>query len=240
MRFEHQPYRVKITWHWFQRFWARRFLVPQFDALGEHYMIVNPWHVEVVGSGITIGECLHMVAVKDRRISLTTWMMGQSLGRIAIGDHCLISPGTRMASATEIVIGNSTMIAQGVYISDADWHGIYDRATPIGQTAPVHIGDNVWICDGVMIGKGVTIGNNSILGAGAVVVRDVPANVIVAGNPAKVVRELDPEGPWHIRADLFTDPLALEKEMDAIYRYTLHDNSYWGWLRSIFARKQEH
>ena len=54
------------------------------------------------------------------------------------------------------------MIAHGAYISDADWHGIYDRAEPVGKTKPIKFEDNVWIGDSAIICKGVTIGKNSI------------------------------------------------------------------------------
>ena len=64
------------------------------------------------------------------------------------------------------------MIAHGAYISDADWHGIYDRAEPVGKTKPIKFEDNVWIGDSAIICKGVTIGKNSIIGAGAVVTKD--------------------------------------------------------------------
>lgn len=240
MRHEHLPYRMKIASHWWQHFYAKRFLEPQFEALGHHWMIVNPWAVEVVGENISIGDCLHMIATRDRPITLTTWIMGATLGEISVGDFCLISPGVRIASATSVKIGKNSMFAQGVYISDADWHGIYNRAEPVGKTAPVVIGENVWLCDDVSIGKGVTIGDNSIIGAGSIVVKDIPANVIAAGNPARVIRELDVEQLNGVREDLFGDPDALAKEMDAIYRYTLHSNSYWGWFKSVFARNRSH
>ena len=83
------------------------------------------------------------------------------------------------------------MIAHGAYISDADWHGIYDRAEPVGKTKPIKFEDNVWIGDSAIICKGVTIGKNSIIGAGAVVTKDVPENCVFAGNPAKLVKKLD-------------------------------------------------
>ena len=79
------------------------------------------------------------------------------------------------------------MFANSAYISDSDWHGIYDRALPVGQSKEVVLEDNVWIGDGAIVSKGVTIGQNSIVGARTVVIKDVPANVVVAGNPAKVI-----------------------------------------------------
>ena len=89
-------------------------------------------------------------------------------------------------AAEKIQIGDACMIAHGAYISDADWHGIYDRAQPVGKTKPVILEDNVWIGDSAIICKGVTIGKNSIIGAGAVVLNDVGENEVVVGNPARI------------------------------------------------------
>ena len=94
-------------------------------------------------------------------------------------------------AADQITIGDACMFAHGAYISDADWHGIYDRSEPVGKTKPVVLKDNVWIGDSAIVCKGVTIGENSIIGAGAVVTKDVPPNCVFAGNPAKLVKVLD-------------------------------------------------
>jgi acyl-[acyl carrier protein]--UDP-N-acetylglucosamine O-acyltransferase len=79
----------------------------------------------------------------------------------------------------------------------------------------------------------VTIGENSIVAAGAVVVKDVPANVIVGGNPAKIIKELDPNEETFTRIDLFDDPQALDDLYDHLDRIDLAKNSVLSWLRSI-------
>ena len=84
-----------------------------------------------------------------------------------------------------------------------------------------------------MILKGVTIGENSVVGANAVVSRDVPANVVVAGNPAVVVKELDPERRFTTRADYFAEPVQLEAYYDQIGRTLLGENSFFNWLRAL-------
>jgi acetyltransferase-like isoleucine patch superfamily enzyme len=109
----------------------------------------------------------------------------------------------RIGSAHEILIGNNCMIASNAYITDSDWHDIYNRVS-IGKTAPIKIEDNVWIGDSVIVCKGVTVGENSIIGAGAVVVDDIPANCVAAGNPAKVVKKLDAVQPFTTRAQWFS------------------------------------
>ena len=135
-------------------------------------------------------------------------------------------------AAERIEIGDACMIAHGVYISDADWHGIYDRAEPVGNTKPIVFEDNVWIGDSAIVNKGVIIGKNSIVGAGSVVVKDVPPNVVVAGNPAKVVKELDENEKMISRADMFSSP----KELDDLYlkidQISLKNNSFFGWIKS--------
>ena len=125
------------------------------------------------------------------------------------------------------------MFANSAYVSDADWHGIYNRAAPVGTTKPVELKNNVWIGDRAVVGKGVTIGENSIVAAGAVVVKDVPPNVIVGGNPAKIIKELDLNEEAFTRIDLFNDPQALDDLYDHLDRIDLADNSILGWLRSV-------
>ena len=80
---------------------------------------------------------------------------------------------------------------------------------------------------------GLVIGENSMVGAGAVVTHDVPPNAIVAGNPAVVVKELDPERGFTTRMDYFSDPEELERFFEAINEEVLGGNSFWRWLWSV-------
>ena len=125
------------------------------------------------------------------------------------------------------------MLAASAYITDADWHDIYDRSRPIGNRAPVVLGENVWVGDGAAVCKGVTIGNNSVIGAGAVVARDIPANSIAVGNPARVVKELDPSIPLRRREDLLKDGPGLDRQIDQLDRALLKNNGWLRWLRSL-------
>ncbi len=142
-------------------------------------------------------------------------------------------------AAESIVIGDACMIAHGVYISDADWHGIYDRAEPVGNTKPVVLEDNVWIGDSAIICKGVTIGENSIIGAGAVVTKNVPPNSIFAGNPAKLVKTLENK-EFNTRANFLEDPIKLAKDFDSLDRYSLGDNTLLNWIKSIVLPDENH
>ena len=197
-------------------------------------------HIEVFGKGINVGNYPTFVATSDSKIRLTTWNVGGYDGKIYAGDYCLFTPGVRIAAATEIKIGKGCMFANGSYVSDADWHGIYNRAEPVGATKPVVLEDNVWVGDRAVVGKGVTIGKNSIVGAGAIVVKDVESNVIVGGNPAKVIKELDPSEESFTRIDLFKDPQALEDLYDHLDRLDLGKNSFFNWLSSTIFRNKSH
>ena len=87
-----------------------------------------------------------------------------------------------------IVIGNNVRVGANVTIMDGDAHQDDPRA---GMNKDVLIEDNVWIGANTMVMKGVTIGKNALIGAGSIVTKDIPSNVIAAGNPCKVIREIN-------------------------------------------------
>ncbi len=238
MRQDQRPYPAKRLHRLLERAYVRHFVAPQLDALGAHYQIMNPWHLRIHGANIRIGESPHIITARDRPVTLTTWQFGDDAGHIEIGDYCLLCPGVRLDSACRIQVGANTMFASSAYVTDADWHDLYDRTRPIGRTAPVVLEENVWIGDSVIVCKGVTIGENSVIGAGAVVAGDIPANVIAAGNPARVIRELDPDIPLRKREDLLRDGPALDARIDELDRYLLASNSWLGWLRSLVAPRR--
>ena len=127
-------------------------------------------------------------------------------GVCTVGDYTLLN-GALVMAEERIEIGNYCIISWNVGIADSDFHPI-DPALrhqdalalapfaenrpprPLIRTAPVIIKDHVWIGMGAVILKGVTIGENSVVAAGAIVTRDVPPNVVVAGNPAQIVKQL--------------------------------------------------
>ena len=87
----------------------------------------------------------------------------------------------------KITIGDGTIISENVHIRDSDVHTILNSKNI--ATKPVNIGKHVWIGAGAIILKGVNIGDGAIIGAGSVVTKSVPAGCLVAGNPAKVIKE---------------------------------------------------
>ena len=155
-------------------------------------MVWGIWNVIVHGPNISLGKNAVIMGADGSRTLLTTLKRAGYVGKISIGDNVLIMNGVRVSSASEIRIGDGCMLANFCYLSDADWHDIYERRSSPGKTAPIILEKGVWIGDSAIVLKGVHIGENSIVAAGSVVSKSVPANVIVAGNPARIVKKLDP------------------------------------------------
>jgi acetyltransferase-like isoleucine patch superfamily enzyme len=232
LRRDHRPYFVKKAYLKFEDFYVNHFLRPQLESLGKGFTFMRPWHVEIFGAPIELGDYVNVVAASDKTVRLAIWSEQPGRGRIRIGNYCLICPGVRIGSAHEIRIGDNCMIASNVYLTDSDWHDIYNRIS-IGKTAPINIESNVWVGDSAIVCKGVTIGQNSIIGAGAVVVDSIPPNCIAAGNPARVVKQLDAGEAFTTRAQFFADPDRLERAFDQTDRTLLRENSLLHWLRYL-------
>jgi len=142
----------------------------------------------IVGNDVLIdGRCNFFFA--SRYTERPTLHIGDSTG---IGHSCSFTVGD------QITIGKHCRIAAGVQMFDASGHPSDPANRLAGQPAdrsevrPIVIGDNVWIGTGSAIYPGVSIGDNSIVALGSVVMSNVPANVVVAGNPARQIRALAP------------------------------------------------
>jgi len=200
-------------------------------------MILNPQHLKIFGNNISVGDYATLITAPDKRIDLSTWETDKINGEIDLGKYILISPGTSIRSAKKIIIGESTMIASDVTITDSDWHGIYDRTDYVATPKEVIIENNVWIGEKSIILKGSIIGRNSIIGAGSVVSGVVPENVVFAGNPAREVKKLD-KGDFVTRKSLFSQSSTYLDDLLTIEKKTMEANTLLGWIRSIVWPKK--
>ena len=108
---------------------------------------------------------------------------------ILLGDNFYANFGVILLDCATITIGDNVMLAPNVQLYTA--HHPLDVETRVAMlelASPITIGDNVWIGGGAIVLPGVTIGENTVIGAGSVVTKDIPANVIAAGNPCRVLR----------------------------------------------------
>ena len=113
---------------------------------------------------------------------------------VYVGEAFYGNTGLTILDTCEVHIGDHVMIGPRVSLITAGHpidSGVRNRGLEFGK--PITIGDNVWIGANVFIGPGVTIRDNAIIGGGAVVVKDIPANAIAVGNPAKVMRDITSE-----------------------------------------------
>ena len=106
-----------------------------------------------------------------------------------IGDRVFINAGCKFQDQGGITIDEGALIGHGVVLATLN-HDFAPEKRQQLHPAPIHIGKNVWIGANATVTPGVSIGDNAVIAAGAVVNRDIPANVIAGGVPAKVIREL--------------------------------------------------
>ena len=139
----------------------QKLLAQMFAEVGEGCYIEPPLHANWGGAHVHLGDAVYA------NFSLT--MVDD--GEIFIGSHTMIGP-------------NVTIAAAGHPIHPA----LRERA--LQYNLPVHIGENVWIGAGAVILPGVTIGDRSVIGAGSVVSRDIPPDVVALGSPCRVVRPI--------------------------------------------------
>jgi acetyltransferase-like isoleucine patch superfamily enzyme len=157
------------------------------------------------------GEIINNLKDKDKiKIGNNTHVRGQLLtfahgGKIELGDYCYIGRNSYIWSARHIKIGDRVLISHNCNIFDSDTHPLDARkrheqckaifttghpvAIDLGED-PVIIEDDAWISAGSIILKGVKVGKGAVVGAGSVVTSDVPPYSIVAGNPAKYIKDV--------------------------------------------------
>ncbi len=141
---------------------ARPLLEQLLGTLGEGAFIKPPLYVDY-------GENIHLGA----RSFVNYNLVALDVVAITIGEDCQIGPNVQLLTPTHPIDPGP-------------------RRDKLEAAEPITIGDNVWLGGGVIVCPGVTIGDNSVIGAGSVVTRDIPPNVVAVGNPARVIREIEP------------------------------------------------
>ena len=185
--------RKRIEWRWrraaVRQALTARWRLRKVAKVGRRARVLGRPVVDA--SDLEIGDDFKIWSA-HRKTVVSGW------GRIRIGDRVFINVGATVLSVVEIVIGDDVAMANEVYLMDSNSHGVEGQAH---VEAPVRIGAGTWLGARSMVMPGVTIGKRVLVAAGAVVTRDVPDDVLVAGNPARVVRPLVyPPGcrrAWH-------------------------------------------
>lgn len=108
--------------------------------------------------------------------------------RLVIGDNCTINHGVFLGTRGGLTLGNNVRVSPYAVILSSGLHVDKDQRMHFEKETVIE--DNVWIASGVIVNAGMRIGANSVVGSGSVITKDVPMNVLVAGVPAKVIREI--------------------------------------------------
>ena len=126
---------------------------------------------------------------------------------VHLGSNVYANAGLKLVDDTHIYVGDCTMFGPNVVIATAG-HPIDPelRSKGLQYNLPVHIGKNCWLGAGVIVMPGVTIGDNTVIGAGSIVTKDIPSNVVAVGNPCRVLREVGQRDREYYYKDRKIDP----------------------------------
>lgn len=181
---------------WFARFsWYEPLFRSQCESIGPGFRMEQlPY---MMGEGrIVIGAGVRISGKINIGFSLLEGAVAPPL--LSIGDGTFIGHGCGFAAGREIRIGRNCLLASGTSIRDWDGHSLdaaerrAHKRESYNTAAPVIVGDDAWIGASATILKGIRIGDRAVVAAGAIVTRDVAPDTVVAGIPARVVKELDP------------------------------------------------
>ncbi|MBE6561723.1 MAG: sugar O-acetyltransferase [Ruminococcaceae bacterium] len=132
---------------------------------------------------------------------------------VHLGDYVYANFNLTLVDDADIYIGSHTMLAPNVVLATGG-HPILPklREKALQYNMPIRIGRNVWIGAGALVMPGVSIGDNSVIGAGSVVTKDIPANVVAVGNPCRVLREIGEHDREYYYKDKKLPPEWLEEK----------------------------
>ena len=167
------------------RLWVKWFVNPFLHHRGKHTLIrrrtrmdLMPFNSFHLGDDSTIEDFC---------------TVNNGVGGVKIGDRTRIGLGSVLIGPVEV--GNDVRLAQNVVMSGLN-HGYEDISKPISQqpvsTKPILVRDETWIGANVFIAAGVTVGKHCVVAAGSIVTRDVPDFTVVAGNPARIIKQYEP------------------------------------------------
>lgn len=150
---------------------------------------LNDTKIRIRGNNNTITFGENCIVGKD----CSFWMEGNNIS-IHIGDNTtftLLVHFCAQEDGTSIVVGKDCMFSNNIVVRTSDSHPIYDVNTNLrlNEAKDVHLGNHIWIAPNVRIMKGVSIDDGSIIGSDTIVTKDIPANSLAVGHPAKVVKE---------------------------------------------------
>jgi acetyltransferase-like isoleucine patch superfamily enzyme len=169
--------------------------MPNFNTLGllEGKPSWVDQKVKIRGLGkVEIGKgCFFGTKIGGRSYGESEIQVKFKDSRIKIGDNVCTNNNLFISCAKNIIIGSNTVIGERVTIFDFEGHGIRpSERKKMGIIGIVEIGENVWIGNNVIILRDTYIGDNTIVAAGAIVKGSFPANVLIGGIPAKVIKQL--------------------------------------------------
>jgi maltose O-acetyltransferase len=181
-----KPFAVKAISAFWLRFYKAKY--GQRVEFGRNF--VSRGNLVVKGPGrVVFGDNVNAWSHAEKNVLITFTPEAS----ITIGDSCRLN-GAGIQAYRQVRIGPRCILSSTIIV-DTDFHPLdpatrHDPDAPV-VCAPIAIGENVWLAGQTAILKGVTIGDNSVVGFRAVVTKDVPPNVVVGGNPARIVKRLD-------------------------------------------------
>jgi acetyltransferase-like isoleucine patch superfamily enzyme len=185
-----RTWRVKRRWYERNHRRGRRRRINRHAAEGGFFI-----RYPVEGEVLEALDSGHLEVGEGTLLEPGCWLTLSGDARITIGQGCFLNKNTMLAALELIEIGDHVMFANNCFVGDSD-HRYDDPTKPVTwqgfeAQGPVRIGSNCWFGVGCVITGGVQIGERSVIGSNSVITRDIPAGVIAAGAPAKVIREIE-------------------------------------------------